>query len=102
MSSTACRHAEGTISSSSVLDVWRMASEDSDQILSGFSVVHRLSDLSDLNQPLSSEMPILVDDFHAPCELLEVKSLRRSQRMPAEEWNDHFLQITLLSDDVLE
>src|SRR5437773_11906428 len=42
----ACRHAEGTISSSSGLDVWRMASEDSDQIASGFPSIHRLRDLS--------------------------------------------------------
>ena len=48
----ACRHAEGTISSSSVLDVWRMASEDSDQIVSGFPSIHRLSDLSDCYETL--------------------------------------------------
>ena len=45
----ACRHAEGTISSSSVLDVWRMASEDSDQIVPGFSPIHRFGDLSYLD-----------------------------------------------------
>ena len=46
----ACRHAEGTISSSSVLDVWRMASEDSDQIGFGFPSIHRLNDLSDFDE----------------------------------------------------
>jgi len=44
----ACRHAEGTISSSSVLDVWRMASEDSDEIVPGLAMIHRLPDLDDL------------------------------------------------------
>ena len=46
----ACRHAEGTISSSGVPDVWRMASEDSDQIVSGFPSIHRLNDLSDFDE----------------------------------------------------
>lgn len=50
MTSTACRHADGTISSSGVPDVWRMASEDSDQLVPGFSSIHRLSDLSDLDE----------------------------------------------------
>src|SRR5438876_9659582 len=102
MSSTACRHAEGTISSSSVLDVWRMASEDSDQFLSGFSVVHRLCNFSDLNQPLSGEMPILADDFHAPRKLRKVQLLRSSQWMLTKERDDHFLKISPPPYKVLE
>ena len=47
----ACRHADGTISSSSVLDVRRMASEDSEKLSSGLLAVHRRSDLDDLDQP---------------------------------------------------
>ena len=43
----ACRHADGTISSSSVRDVRRMASEESDQLRPGFLAVHGLSDLCD-------------------------------------------------------
>lgn len=46
----ACRHADGTISSSDVSDVWRMASEDSDELTSGSTVVHGLCDLNDLEQ----------------------------------------------------
>src|SRR5215210_1046660 len=46
----ACRHADGTISSSSVLDVRRMASEDSDQLRSESAVVHSLRDLNNLEQ----------------------------------------------------
>ena len=45
----ACRHAEGTISSSGVPDVWRMASEDSDELVSGLAVIHRLRNLCDLD-----------------------------------------------------
>src|SRR6266436_6487399 len=33
------------------LGVRRMVSEDSDQFLSGFLAIHRLSDLHDINQP---------------------------------------------------
>src|SRR4029450_7412166 len=36
----ACRHADGTISPPSVQGVWRMASEDSDQVMSGLAPVH--------------------------------------------------------------
>ena len=50
-SSPACRHADGTISSSGVPDARRMASEDSDQILPGLAVIHRLGDLRDLDRP---------------------------------------------------
>ena len=52
----ACRHADGTISSSSVLDVRRMASEDSDQLSSGFPAVHRLCDLRNPNQTFRGQV----------------------------------------------
>ena len=58
----ACRHAEGTISSSSVLDVWRMASEDSDQFVPGLAMVHRLRDLRNLDQAGRREMTVRRDD----------------------------------------
>jgi hypothetical protein len=45
----ACRHADGTISSSGVPDVWRMASEDSDELVPGLPMVHRLRYLRDLD-----------------------------------------------------
>src|SRR5205085_9433698 len=61
----ACRHADGTISSSSVLDVRRMASEDSDQLSSGLLAIHRLSDLRDVRMSC-------VDHLDAAGELLEV------------------------------
>jgi hypothetical protein len=49
-----------------------MASEDSDQLLSGFPMVHRLSEHGNLNQSLAGEMPVFANDFHTPRELLEV------------------------------
>ena len=52
----ACRHAEGTISSSSVPDVWRMASEDSDELVPGFLSIHRLSNFGDSNQTAWRQM----------------------------------------------
>src|SRR5438094_5987453 len=38
----ACRHADGTISSSGVPDVRRMVSEDSHQVGTGLPPIHRL------------------------------------------------------------
>ncbi len=57
----ACRHAEGTISSSGVPDVWRMASEDSDELVPGFPPVHRLHDLNDLVRILRGHTPDVRD-----------------------------------------
>ena len=68
----ACRHADGTISSSDVSDVWRMVSEDSDQLVSGFLAVHRLGDLCDLDQPWSGQMRAAFDQLHTTCELFKV------------------------------
>ncbi len=96
----ACRHAVGTISSSDVSDVRRMASEDSDQLASGFLAVHRLSDLRDLSQPVSSQMPLRFDPLYTLCELLEVSLLRGSHRMPAEKRDDHRQQIGAPSHNV--
>jgi hypothetical protein len=52
----ACRHADGTISSSSVEDVWRMASEDSDELVPGFLPIHRLRDFRNSNQTRVGQM----------------------------------------------
>src|SRR5215210_4999676 len=71
----ACRHADGTISSSGVPDVWRMASEDSDEFWSGFSSVHRLHNLRDLHKPFSGQVVTAGDQLHAVSELLEVLPL---------------------------
>jgi hypothetical protein len=55
----AYRYAVGTISSSNVLDVWRMVSEDSNQFFSGFLAIHCLSYLNNLNQPVAGQMMIV-------------------------------------------
>jgi hypothetical protein len=81
----ACRHADGTISSSSVLDAWRMASEDSDEVVSGLAPVHRLGDLRDLDETGRAQMTAVGDKLDAPRELLEVLLLRATHRMLPEE-----------------
>src|SRR5438876_931394 len=95
----ACRHAEGTISSSSVLDVWRMASEDSDELVSGLAMVHRLCNLGDLDETLTGQMPFGSDDVHTPRELLEIMPLRGAKRILTEERNDHLHEIRATSDE---
>lgn len=54
-----------------------MASEDSDQALPGLAVIHRLRDLSDLDQPTRCEMLSRGDHLKARGELLEIVPLRR-------------------------
>src|SRR5256885_807179 len=71
----ACRHADGTISSSGVPDVRRMASEDSDQLAAGFPVIHGLDDLCDLDQTLARQMLASSHLVQADCETLEVEPL---------------------------
>ena len=95
----ACRHADGTISSSSVLDAWRMASEDSDEVVPRFAAIHRLSDLSDLDETASAQMTAVSDELDAPRELLEVLLLRGPHRMLPEERNDPFQDVDAASHD---
>ena len=95
----ACRHADGTISSSSVLDAWRMASEDSDEVMPGFAAIHRLSDLRDLDETASTQMTAVRDELNAPRELLEVLLLRGPHRMLLEERNDPLQKIDAASHD---
>src|SRR5262245_15841010 len=102
MTSTACRHADGTISSSSVLDVWRMASEDSDEFLPGFLPVHRLSDLCDLNETGDRFMSTGGYELNAACELLEVLLLWAQHRMLSEEWDDRLQKIRATANDVTQ
>ena len=85
-----CRHAEGTISSSGVPDVWRMASEDSDQLVPRFLAIHRLSDLCNFDQSIRRQMAAGINHLDARRELLEVLLLRAHERIPARERNDRF------------
>src|SRR5581483_10141837 len=98
----ACRHADGTISSSSVLDVWRMVSEDSDELAPGLLPVHRLRDPRDPHQPVDGEVRSRLHELEAANELLEVLLLRPDERMLLEEWNDPLQQIAAPPHDVAE
>lgn len=65
-----------------------MASEDSDQIVSGLAVVHRLSKFRDLRKTLMGPVSSRVHKLQAADKLLKVSLLRRSQRERIEERND--------------
>ena len=98
--SPACRHADGTISSSGVPDVRRMASEDSDQVCPGLLAVHGFGDLSDVRQSLSREVATIRHELYAAGEPFKVRSLRRSQRVRPEERDDRVDQIRSPTDHV--
>ena len=78
-----------------------MASEDSDQIVSGFSLVHRLPDLDNLRQSRRREVAPRLHQFDATRELLEVGALRRAKRMPCEERDDRLNELRPTGHDVL-
>ena len=78
-----------------------MASEDSDQIVPGFSLVHRLPDLDDLRQSRRREVAPRLHQFDATRELLEVGALRRAKRMPFEERDDRLNELRSIGHDVL-
>ena len=71
-----------------------MVSEDSDLVVSGLPTVHRLHDGDDLDKSVAREVSPFGDQLHAAGELLEVGTLRRSQRVAPEEGYDHFEQVT--------
>ena len=77
-----------------------MASEDSDQVLSGFSMVHGFSDLSNLDQPSSGQVSTVLAEFDALRELLEIPMLRRAKRVCSEERDDHSEEIFPAAHDV--
>ena len=89
----AYRQADGTISSSDASDVWRMASEDSDEIVLGLLPIHGLSDLRDLDETFGRLVPARGDELHAARELLKVLLLGAAHRMLSEERDDRLQQI---------
>jgi hypothetical protein len=78
-----------------------MASEDSDQIMPGFLAVHRLSDLRDVRQPLTSEVPARGDHLHASGELLKIVPLSRTQLVAPKERNNRSQELIATRDVVL-
>jgi hypothetical protein len=53
-----------------------MASEDSDELVSGLAPVHRLHDLDDLSKTFAFQVMAASHQLDARCELLEVETLR--------------------------
>jgi hypothetical protein len=78
-----------------------MASEDSDQFLSGFLAIHRLCKLGDVDEPAGAQMPSCLDDVQAPRESLEVILLSALEAIFPEERNDHFHEIPSTTHVVL-
>jgi hypothetical protein len=70
-----------------------MVSEDSDQIMSGLSAIHRLSNLRDIRQTRPGPMGTDVDHLDTARELLEITLLRRMHRVRDEEGDDRLDQI---------
>ena len=62
-----------------------MASEDSDQLMLRCPPIHRLDDLSNLNQTVDIKMSTARYQLHAARKLLKVTLLRRPQRVRFEE-----------------
>ena len=78
-----------------------MASEDSDQVVPGLAMIHRLPDLHDLRETRRREMTPVLHQSDALRELLEVGALRRAKRIPFEERNDRFDELRSIRNDVL-
>jgi len=70
-----------------------MASEDSDQFLPWFLMVHRLHDCRDFGQSLCSEVVADCAQINASLELGEIIALARSQRISLEERDDDLSEI---------
>src|SRR5258708_7263007 len=70
-----------------------MASEDSDQFLPGFLMVHCLHDCRDFGQSLDSEMVADCAQINASPELGEIIALARSQRISHKERDDDLSEI---------
>ena len=78
-----------------------MVSEDSDELVPGLAMIHRLRNLSDLDQTLRGQVSTAVDDSHAPRKLLEVTLLRGPQRMLTEERDYRLHEIRAATNEVL-
>ena len=78
-----------------------MASEDSDELLPGLTMIHRLRDRRNLHKTLAGQVSIGSDDVHTPRERLEVVALRRTKPMLPEERDDRLQQIASAPNGVL-
>lgn len=78
-----------------------MASEDSDQLGSGLTAIHGLSDFSYLRQTLAGKVGVCLHHLKHPYKLLEVVPLRSAKRILAEEGNDCLYKIQSIRNHVL-
>jgi hypothetical protein len=78
-----------------------MASEDSDQVVPGLAMIHRLRDLCDPDQPAGRETVSGGDPLETRGELLEIVALRRPYWMVAEERDYASHEFVPPSDDEL-
>ena len=65
-----------------------MASEDSDELVPGFSSIHRLHDLDDVGQTVACEVMAAGHHLDTRRELLEIEALRGPERILPEERDD--------------
>ncbi len=70
-----------------------MASEDSDEIVSGFLPVHRLDDLCGLDETFGRLVAACRDELEAARELLKVLLPWAPHWIAPEEWNDRLQKI---------
>jgi hypothetical protein len=78
-----------------------MVSEDSDELVSGLLVIHRLCDRRDVDETLSGQVPTRSDDLHTPWERFEVVAFWRPERVLPEERNDLLQKILTTTHVVL-
>ena len=78
-----------------------MASEDSDEMHSRLSLVHRLHDLEDVDQTAGREVQTPVDHVDTSTERLEVLLFGGTQGVPAKERDYRSLQVPTRLDHVL-
>ena len=74
-----------------------MVSEDSDQLGSGLLMVHGCDDLDEIGKAGPRKVSAMLHLFDAIGELVEVRSLSRSQWILPEEGDNHPAQVRALS-----
>jgi hypothetical protein len=77
-----------------------MASEDSDELVPGFTSIHRLRYLCDFRQTVEGQMVTARDEIDTERELLEVESLGSPQRMSLEERNHRVDKVRAATNNV--
>ena len=79
-----------------------MASEDFDQVCSGFLVIHRLRQFEDFNQTFRMKVLTIGHQSDALREGFKVKALRGPKRVLLEERNDDVIQLAESSNVIPE